>query len=159
MASIADTDAADAQWYRRSSDTHGWKWSRVLRETDDCLYVLGSPTLGIACLFGLRGRHLKLSRGPARRLDYFQVAPALRGTGFARQAFAAFARFALDAGASEVVVCSLASQKVVQFYRDIGGLIEHVPGWSPPPGLVPVWIRAGTLEELGARADALEDPE
>ena len=158
-ASIADTDAADRDWEkeRRPTDTNGWLWSRVLRETDDCVYRLGSDALPVAALFGMRGKHLKLPLGAARRLNFFQIAPQLRGTGFARQAIAVFGRFALQAGAKELLICSLPSEKVLGFYEDIGGLVEDVPGWQAPEGLVPVRIRAATLEELGERADALEE--
>jgi hypothetical protein len=123
------------------------------------LYVLGSPTCPIAALFGTRGKHLALPGGPTRRLNHFQVAPSLRGVGFARQAFAAFARFALEAGATQLVLGSLSHPKVVDFYRSVGGAAVLAPGWSVSEGLVPILFDAVTLLNLGERADALEDEE
>ena len=103
-AGVMDTEAADATWQtgRRPTDTQGWLWTRVLRETDDCLYALGSSTFPIGALVGVHRRQLMLGGMPARRLNYFQVAPGLYGTGFARQAFAAIARLVLDAGDTSI---------------------------------------------------------
>jgi hypothetical protein len=96
---------------------------------------------------------------PARRLNYFQVAPGLYGTGFARQAFAAIARLVLDAGALEMVLGSLPHEKVVKFYVALGGDVNDLAGWQAPPRLKPVRFKADTLRDLGERADALEDDE
>jgi hypothetical protein len=156
---LAELEAVDLSWDRdrRSTDTHGWKWADVLLRTSDCIYSLGSPTLPIAALFGARGKLVTLPSGAARRLNYFQIDPTLRGTGFARAAMAAFARFALDTSATQLLIGSLPDAKVQAFYLSLGAEARAVPGWTAPPGVVPILVSVVTLNELGDRADALEE--
>lgn len=150
---------ADAGWasQRRPGDTNGWQWERVLREVGDCVYQLGSPTVPIAALFAMPAKVLSLPRGPTVRLNFFQVAPPLRGSGFARLAFAIAGRFALAAGGRELAVCSMPAPKLVGWYEDLGGTAEPPPGWRAPNGAVAIWFDAAKLKTLGEYADAVQE--
>jgi len=155
LASLADVQVADG-WPRRAADTHGWSWETVLRGADECVYALGSPTWPVAALFGTRPKNLDLTCGPTRRLNFFQIDPGLRGTGFARLSLAAFGRLVTDAAGKALAIAALPAPKVIAWYVEAGAVEGSPPGWTCPNGLVAVWFDPARLERLVEYSDAVE---
>jgi hypothetical protein len=157
LATVPELEAVDLEWakLRRVTDTHGFDWKRVFLEVRVCVYGFGPPD-DIHALFGTRAKALDLDGVATRRLDFFQVSPAKRGTEVARLAFAAFARFALDLGETQLVLGSLPATKVVAWYEGIGGRRDEPKGWHTDKVLVKFFFPHEQLLVLAENADAVE---
>ena len=140
---------------RRPSDTNGWEWLRVFTDARDCVYALGLDP--VVALYGTTARNLDLGGVPTRRLNYFQIAPNLRGSGIAQLAFAVFARMTADFEGTELVVPSLPEPKVVKFYLEMAGVLQAPRNWQAPKGLISIHFDPARLITLAEYADALEE--
>lgn len=156
---LAELTAADAAWEaeRRASDTHGWQWGRVMTEVRDCVYSLSSETRAApVALYGTSPSLKTLGQTRILRLNYYQIAPQLRGGEIASLGLAILARAATEWAAEELVLGALPSPKVVQFYLDLGASNVAPQGWTVAKGLTPIWFPRATLTNLAEVADALE---
>lgn len=107
----------------------------------------------MAALFGTKPKPRTIGNLLARRLDFFEIDPALRGGELGPLALAAFGRLVLDNQEAALLVPALPA--VVQWYLDLGA--ERDPPWRTVRELVPLWFNFAKLSALAEFADAFED--
>ncbi len=106
-------------------------------------------------------RPLRISGGPAYRLDRLELDPRRRGQGVGPIALGAVTLRAFELGCTMVVFAALPAPGLLGFYRELGATEETVPGWTAPRGLVPFVLRRSAMIVLQEAIDELraEEPE
>lgn len=146
--------AADSVWppLRPLDDLNQhWRWEKIMFQKPERLAVLRATAL---CLrYGApenRGRS-RFPAGSCYRLDFFEIAPVLRGGDFGFFCFALAATRAVELGCQGLVLAALPGLE--RFYMALRGAKGPIAGWKTPAELIPFHFSAETLGYLKELAD------
>jgi hypothetical protein len=146
--------AADLIWppLRPPDDLNRhWRWDKIMFQKTERLAVLSSNGTLLALWCSGKQRPLSLPCGSCYRLDFFEIAPVLRGGGFGFFCFALAATRAVELACQGLVLAALPGLE--HFYTTLGGSRGPIAGWKTPPELSPFHFSAETLAYLKESAD------
>lgn len=159
--SAATAQRIDAAWpgQRPPEDHHHvWRWATLLGECRDSFTLVTEGAGEPAAVYGSRhATPLNLASRLFYRMDYFEVAPKLRGTGVGVLMLGVMALRAREAGAVGIVGAAFNVPKLLAFYRAAGAVLECPRGWNAPPGVVAFHIDESALTRLEAIVHAQRD--
>lgn len=153
----------DAAWShrRRPEDLHsGWSWLGILNDCRDGFVLVACDRDEPVGVFASEKRSpITLEGRPYYRLDYLEIDPALRGSGFGSLALALVGVRAVELGAGGIVLGAFQAPKLLEFYEESGATRGCPRGWNPPSQVIPLTFDNSALMRLEKEAHAFRhDP-
>lgn len=152
---VAIVAQVDAEWPPQRQPRDGnrhWSWREICLRAPEQFALVGPNGRALALWASLSPRPLSLPGGLSYRLDYIEVAPALRNQHLGLFCVGLVAQRVLEAGCSNLVLEVLPELK--PFYTGAGGLQKRAHGWRLSQRLMPFLFERERLTYLKELTDA-----
>jgi GNAT superfamily N-acetyltransferase len=156
MADVAEIhlEKIDRRWpeLRPETDlTINWRWTQIAASKVEAFTLLNRDEEPVAIWCSQRKRPLVLPAGNHYRLDFAEIDPTSRKSGFGRLVFGIIAERALELGAVGLVLGTWDTH--VRYYESLGGREELAQGWTGPANCRPFRFDQTALQRLKEKAD------